>query len=222
MATTPLLTEKEEQDILDEYYDNTTNFDNLSDAKKDELNDTKTITEITDIITKIEKKPDKDKSSLDSLYLNLIPKVVELHNVKLELVNDADNQVLNARKDKLADAVEALHIDFVKEKKQLAQAQAVEEERDEVDEAAAEAEEAEEAEEEEVSGDAQTVAEADAAPVGRGGGRYKSRRRRKKHNSRKTHKKKNRKTRKTHKKKNRKTRKTHKKKNRKNYKTRKM
>ena len=52
-----------------------------------------------------------------------------------------------------------------------------------------------------------------------GGGRYKSRRRRKKHNSRKTHKKKNRKT---HKKKNRKTRKTHKKKHKKIYKTRKM
>jgi hypothetical protein len=52
-----------------------------------------------------------------------------------------------------------------------------------------------------------------------GGGRYKSRRRRKKHNSRKTHKKKHRKT---HKKKHRKTRKTHKKKHRKNYKTRKM
>jgi hypothetical protein len=51
------------------------------------------------------------------------------------------------------------------------------------------------------------------------GGRYKSRRRRKKHNSRKTHKKKHRKT---HKKKHRKTRKTHKKKHRKNYRTRKM
>ena len=61
--------------------------------------------------------------------------------------------------------------------------------------------------------------EVDDASVTNRGGRYKSRRRRKKHNSRKTHRKKHRKT---HKKKHRKTRKTHKKKHRKNYKTRKM
>jgi hypothetical protein len=74
------------------------------------------------------------------------------------------------------------------------------------------------AEAEVVDDAAEVVDDAAEGDMG-GGGRYKSRRRRKKHNSRKTHRKKHRKT---HKKKHRKTRKTHKKKHRKNYKTCKM